>query len=88
MDPHVRLKLETALIAHDRRQAKGKHHNPHALAIYLRALQEATEATSHGHSLARALHDHFNGRLLSALERAAGLELTYGGGGHDRGRPA
>jgi hypothetical protein len=34
------------------------------------------------------LYDNFNDRLLTALEKAAGVPITYGGGGKDRGRPA
>lgn len=33
-------------------------------------------------------YDNFNDRLLIVLERAAGVPVTCGGGGEDRGRPA
>jgi hypothetical protein len=76
-------KLESAIAQWDRRQR-----NPHAGAIALQRLDQALTEVRDGKSLARALYDNFNDRLLTALEKAAGLPVTFGGGAHDRGRPA
>jgi hypothetical protein len=78
-----RSKLTSAIARWDRRQR-----NPHAGAIALQRLDEALEEIAAGKSLARALYDNFNDRLLTVLEQAAGLPVTFGGGAHDTGRPA
>jgi hypothetical protein len=78
----LKQKLESAVAQWDRRQR-----NPHAGAVALRRLDDALAEVSAGKSLARALYDNFNDRLLTALEKAAGLPVTLGGGAHDRGRP-
>jgi hypothetical protein len=88
MDAHMRLKLVSTLTEYDRKESTKKYHNRFALGIYLQSLHSAEDDIKEGSSLARALYDHFNGRLLTALEKAAGVPVTYGGGGHDRGRPA
>jgi hypothetical protein len=96
LDQHTHLKLETALIAFDDRNRKAAvksklgrgHYNPHALAIYLRGFAAMKEEVRAGEkTLAQGLYDHFNGRLLSALERSVGLPVTYGGGPQSAGRP-
>jgi hypothetical protein len=79
----MKAKLEAAIAQWDRRQR-----NPHAGAIALQRLDDAMGEIAEGKSVARALYDNFNDRLLTLLERAAGLAITYGGGAHDRGRPA
>lgn len=78
----IRTKLEAAISRWDRRQR-----NPHAGALALLRLDEALLEVDAGKSLARALYDNFNDRLLTALETAAGLPVTYGGGAADTGRP-
>ena len=74
--------LESAIAQWDKRQK-----NHHAGAIALLRLDEALAEVAAGKSLARALYDNFNDRLLTALEHAAGLPITYGGGAADTGRP-
>jgi len=59
-----------------------------AAGVALKALERAESEHKAGASVARALYDNFNDRLLTRLERAAGVPVTYGGGGQDRGRPA
>lgn len=88
MCPHTRLKLETALIKYDRRQSRSKSYNRYALGIYLKVFQEVIEKVDSGFSLARALYDSYNGRLLTTLEKSVGLPPTYGGGAKSTGRPA
>jgi hypothetical protein len=87
MNPHIKLKLTTALVKYDERQKRGKSYNRYAFAIYLRGLRAVEEEVDAGASVARAIYDHYQGRLLSALERAIEVPLTYKGGGHDKGRP-
>ena len=79
----MKSRLEAAIAQWDRRQK-----NHHAGAIALLRLDEALAEVSTGKSLARALYDNFNDRLLTALETAANLPITYGGGAADTGRPA
>ena len=76
MDVHDRLKLQTTLIEHDQRQAKGKHHNPHALGQYCAALQRVEAAVDTGTPLAEALFKCFNDRLLTKLEKSVGLPVS------------
>ena len=71
MDMHTRLKLDTALVAYDKRQAKSKNYNSHAYTQYLEALQDAIilhEVTDI--PLETALVTYFNGRLLATLQKA------------------
>jgi hypothetical protein len=75
-------KLAAAIAKWDRRQR-----NPHAGAIALLRLDECMAEIADGKSTAQALYDNFNHRLLTALEQAAGVAVTYGGGSHDMGRP-
>lgn len=79
----IKTKLESAIAQWDKRQR-----NHHVGALALQRLDEALAEVAAGKSLARALHDNFNDRLLTALEKAAGLPVTFGGGAHDTGRPA
>lgn len=83
MTPAMRTKLVHVIC-----QWQAKERNPYAAGIALQALDRAEAQMAEGDSLARALYDTFNGRLLTKLEKAAGLTVTYGGGGHDIGRPA
>lgn len=68
--------------------ARSKTNSVYALGIALQRLDEALTEHARGKSLARALYDNFNDRLLTALEKAAGLPVTYGGGRDDKGRPS
>lgn len=68
----------------DRSEELKPGHNHYALALYLARLDDRKP----GQSVAQFLYDNFNGRLLSHLERWFGVPVTYGGGAHDKGRPA
>jgi len=83
METAMKYRLESAVTQWSKRQA-----NPHALGIALLRLDEALAEVATGKSLARALYDNFNDRLLTRLEKAAGVAVTYGGGRDDTGRPA
>jgi hypothetical protein len=88
MDETTKAKLTNAIYAHDKRAMRGKYWNYYAIGIMLSALDQAeADMVKRGSTLAQALYDHFNDRLLTRLEKAVGLEPTYGGGGKDRGRP-
>lgn len=87
IDPHTMLKLHSAIVAFDKRQERTKSYNIYAMGHYCGAMEKVKESVASGSSLARALYDNFNGRLLTTLEKSVGLEPTFGGGGHDRGRP-
>lgn len=66
---------------------KRHHHNVYALGIYLGRVDSVIAAVACGDSLSRALYDNFQDTLLTALEKACGVPVTYGGGSHDTGRP-
>jgi hypothetical protein len=78
----LHCKLVHAITVWDR-----QNRNPYAGAIALCALHKAEADIASGTSVARALYDHFNDRLLTTLEKAAGVPVTYGGGRRDHGRP-
>lgn len=88
LDSATYVKLQTALIKYDARQRKGKAWNPYAIGHYMKGLAAVREACDSGSTLAQALYDNFNDRLLTCVEKAAGLPATYGGGSHDTGRPS
>ena len=74
--------------AQDKRDAKhGLAPNVYRFGLILERLDRAQQARAAGASLARSLYDNFNDRLLTALERAAGVAVTCGGGARDTGRP-
>ena len=70
--------LVSALVKSDKRLSV-KNPNAYRMGIYLNGLQEMED--SRLCCLAHGLYGFFNDRLLSALERAVGLPVTYGGGG-------
>jgi len=72
MNPHDLLKIQTALTAYDKRQAKGKRYNPYALPQYLEALRDADEEVSGGRPLGLALARYFTGSVLDAVKKAVG----------------
>lgn len=76
-------KLSTAIAHWDRKQR-----NPNAGGIALMRLDDMLREVEEGKPVAQALYDNFNDRLLTTLENALGLPVTYGGGAHDKGRPS
>lgn len=94
MDAKIRLKLVTAAIKADQRLSANEARNPRSrvniyrIGHFLRAIDNIEADVDKGKSLARALYDNANDRFLTNLEKAVGLEPTFGGGGKDRGRPA
>lgn len=94
MDAVIRDKLVSAAIKHDKRLSSSEARNPRAnvnvyrMAHFLGAIDQIEQDIDRGKSLARALYDNASDRFLTNLEKAVGLEPTFGGGGHDRGRPA
>ncbi len=68
-----RQKLVSALADYDTKQAKKPHHNIHALALYLQALNNAFMLVEKKkYTPRRALVASFTGRLLDACLRAIG----------------
>ena len=67
------LSLQQQLAHHvtqyDIQQARRRWHNPHALALYLRAADRAAAMVADGLPLADALAHCFNDRLLAFLMR-------------------
>ena len=94
MDATIRQKLVSAAIKHDQRLSGNEARNPRArvniyrIGHFLKAIENIADDVDNGKSLARALYDRANDRFLTNLEKAVGLEPTFGGGGQDRGRPA
>jgi len=81
-------KLRQTVLAHVARNERRFSNPTAAAALMLGALQRSKDAYNSGTSLARALYDEFNDRILTALEKAAGVPVTFGGGRDDKGRPA
>jgi hypothetical protein len=76
--------------AEEARELKRKHGrvNVYRLGLLLAMVDRVEADIAAGASLHHALYDNANDRLLTLLERACGLPVTYGGGAHDTGRPA
>lgn len=83
----LRYRLAKVITAH---VARSKRYSSPAAAerLMLERLDVAFTEIEHGKSIARALYDNFGDRILTALEKAAGVPVTYGGGGKSTGRPA
>jgi len=62
---------------YDIRQARRRYHNPHALALYLKAADRAASLVADGLPLSEALALCFNDRLLASLQRSLSL-LSHG----------
>jgi hypothetical protein len=94
MDALIKQKLISAAIKHDKRLSANEARNPRAtvnvyrLGHFLKAIDNIEADVDKGKSLARACYDRASDRFLTNLEKAVGLEPTFGGGGQDRGRPA
>lgn len=63
-------KLIAALTEYDRKQSTRRGHNPHALALYFEALDEALTQVEKGRSIQTALQGVFNDRVLDVCLRA------------------
>lgn len=73
MNPRTHQAILSALVAYDERRKGKSGHNPYFLAHACGALQRAEEKITAGMTLAEALADSFCGRLLTIVEKAAGL---------------
>ncbi len=89
----LRASLATAVTRFDRKEEERAarnpraYHNPYGLGIMLNRVDSVIADIATGTSVARALYDNFQDRLLTALERVTGNPVTYGGGSQDKGRP-
>lgn len=66
----VKDRIVHALTAYDRQQSSRRGFNPHALAMYFQALDEAEEMVSKGKTWERALNAVFCDRVLATALRA------------------
>jgi hypothetical protein len=82
----IRATLDAAAMNYDAK-LYAKDGNIYRIGIIFRALSLVEKDIQGGSSLARALYDNFNDRLLSVMEKACKLPLTYGGGAKSKGRP-
>lgn len=82
----LKAKLEAALLRHDRlnceRAARSRraYYNPNAYALYLGRLDRVMAAVAAGAPLDRALATGFHDRVLTVLQRAAGLPAAPASG--------
>lgn len=76
-------------IAEEARELKRRHGqiNVYRLGLLLQMVDRICDDVAAGASLARALYDNANGRLLTSFEKRCGLPVSFGGGAHDTGRP-
>jgi hypothetical protein len=82
----LRTRLSLAATEYDAKLT-AKDGNIYRLGIILRGLDLFEEEVNAGSSVARALYDNFNDRLLTLFEKTAGVPVTYGGGARSKGRP-
>lgn len=69
-----RFKLVHAVTEYDRKQSARKSYNRYALAQYLGAVENASNAINCGTCRREALVDYFNGRLLDVCLKALNLD--------------
>lgn len=62
----IKQLLVNALTEYDRKQSTRRDYNPHALALYFQALDDAMEQYNHGATIESALRYSFNDRVLAA----------------------
>lgn len=74
IDPHVRLKMVTAITKYDERQKRSKHYNVWALGHYMDALHNVDEAVKDGEPLDSAIWRCFLDRLRDCVLKAAGFD--------------
>ena len=84
---HEVTRFDSAEEAKAAKNPRRYYHNVYALGLYLGRVDSVIADVAGGTSLARALYDNFQDRLLTRLEKACGLPVTYEGGSHDTGRP-
>lgn len=89
MENEIRVKLVSALTEYDRKQSTKRGYNPHALALYFQALDDAMDQYRHGATIESALRYSFNDRVLTVClkvlkqDRHTGLST----GSHNHATP-
>ena len=68
----IGLKLVHAVTEYDRKQESKRGYNPHALPIYLSAVQSVIDAMDAGKTVRQAILANFSDRLLDACLKAVG----------------
>lgn len=76
MPREIRDRLVSAAVEFDRRASRRPGHNPYALAHYLGAISDASSDMGYGDSLEDAIRANFCDRLLTAMEKAAGIPVS------------
>ena len=82
----LEYRLLSAVTQYDAK-LEARQPNMYRFGIILKQLDKVYTEIAEGKSVARALYDNFSDRLLTALEKAAGVPVTYGGGAKSKGRP-
>jgi hypothetical protein len=72
----MRFKLLHAVTEYDRKQSTGKGYNRYALANYLAAVEDVTNAVNCGSTRRDALVSRFNGRLLDVCLKSLNMDRS------------
>jgi hypothetical protein len=72
----MRFVLVHAVSEYDRRQSTRKHYNRYAMAKYLAAVEDVTNAVNCGSTRRDALTSKFNGRLLDVCLKVLKMDRS------------
>ncbi|MGB0108572.1 MAG: hypothetical protein WBP52_08725 [Terriglobales bacterium] len=72
----MRFSLVNAVTEYDRKQSTRKHYNRYALAQYLAAVEDVTNAVNCGSTRRDALVSKLNGRLLDVCLKALNMDRS------------
>ena len=72
----IKSRLISAVTAWDRKQLSKKHHNPHALVIYIERVDEVMRDIESGTNPRAAIIRGFNDRLLDHCLRSLDMETA------------
>ena len=72
----LEIALQHAVTEYDRKQAGKRCWNPHALPLYLEAVERAVALVRAGKDVRSAIVANFNDRLLDRCLKAAGLSKS------------
>ena len=72
----LHVKLVNAVTEYDRRQAKKKFYNIHALAMYIGKIQDIEENLNKGMTIENALKQSFCGQLLRFIAKRIGADTS------------
>ncbi len=72
----LHFRIVNAVTTFDRKQARKRGYNPHALGHYIRAAHQVDEAIAAGIAPREAIKANFIGRLLDCVLRACDMETA------------